>query len=324
MRIVIPDDYQGIFLNSPHMARLEKVGQPRVYTEKIAGEADALDRMKGATIVLGNRERTPLSKDVLSQLPDLKLLSMTGTGFLNLDLPAATELGILVTRTPGQSQRGVAELTYALMLAVARQIPRGDAAARRGEWPSIAGTELNGKILGILGFGTIGGMVAEMAAAFGMKVVAWGPTLTPERAAAGGATYLPLPELLRQADVVSVHLRLTEETRGIVGAAEIALMKPSAILVNTARAATTNEAALVEALREGKLAGAGLDVFMEEPLPAGSSILTLDNVVISPHTGWTTKEVFERFVDAAVTNVENYLSGAPTEMLNPQVWHDPT
>lgn len=320
MKIVIPDDYQGIFLNSPQLSRLKQWGEVQVYQEKIVDEADAISRMQGATIVLGNRERIPLSWRVLSELPELKLLSMTGTGFANLDLAAANELGILVTRTPSQSHRAVAELTYALMLAVARRIPFGDTAARRGEWPSITGTELNGKTLGILGFGTIGVQVASIAPAFGIKVIAWGPTLTPERADAGGAVYLPLADLLRQADILSIHLRLTKETRGILGAAEIAQMKPSAILVNTARAAVTDEAALVKALQEKRIAGAGLDVFMEEPLPKDSPLLSLDNVVISPHTGWTTADVFDRFVTKAVDNVENYLASNPTEMFNPEVW----
>ncbi len=318
MKIVIPDDYQGIFLNSPNLARLERFGEVAVYTEKIRDEADAISRMQGASIVLGNRERTPLSRTVLSALPELKLLSMTGTGFANLDLSAATELGILVTRTPGQSGRAVTELTYTLMLATARRIAFADRTVRGGGWPSIAGSELQGKTLGIIGFGTIGSDVASIAPAFRMKVIAWGPTLTPERAAAGGAVYLPLPELLHQADIVSLHLRVTKETRGILGAAEIGQMKSSAILINTARAALTDEAALVRALQEGRIAGAGLDVYMEEPLPADSPLLRLDNVVLSPHTGWTTAEVFERFVTTAVDNVENYLAGNPSEILNPE------
>ncbi|MHB0870540.1 MAG: D-2-hydroxyacid dehydrogenase family protein [Chloroflexota bacterium] len=320
MKIVVPDDYQGIFVESPSLARLKRHGEVVIHTDRIESEADAIDRMRGASIVLGNRERTPLSRAVLSALPELKLLSMTGTGFANLDLAAATELGILVARTPGQSVRAVTELTYALMLAVARRIPHGDSLVRRGEWPSITATELQEKTLGIIGLGTIGSDVASIAPAFRMKVVAWGPTLTPERAAERGATYLSLPELLRQADVVSIHLRLTKETRGMIGAAEIAQMKPCAVLINTARAALTDEAALIRALEERRIAGAGLDVFTEEPLAADSPLLRLDNVVLSPHTGWTTAEVFERFVSAAVDNVESYLAGNPTQMLNPQLW----
>jgi len=153
---------------------------------------------------------------------------------------------------------------------------------------------------------------------FGANVVGLGPTLTPERAAASGATYLPLLELLKESDIVTLHLRSIEETREILGAAEIARMKPGAILINTARAALTDEAALVQALQDSRIGGAGLDIYMEEPLPADSPLLKLDNVVVSPHTGWTTAEVFERFVATAVDNVENYLAGKPTEMLNPE------
>ncbi|MCL4371486.1 MAG: D-2-hydroxyacid dehydrogenase family protein [Chloroflexi bacterium] len=320
MKIVIPDDYQGIFLNSPNLVRLERMGEVAVHTERIRDEDDAIARMQGATIVLGNRERTPLSRHVLSSLPELKLLSMTGTGFANLEIPAATELGILVTRTPGQSVRAVTELTYALLLAVSRRLAFADRAVRGGQWPDIFGRELQEKTLGIIGLGTIGSDVASIAPAFRMKVVAWGPTLTPKRASAAGATYLPLAELLRVSDVVSLHLRSTKETRGILGAAEIAQMKPGSILINTARAALTDEAALISALQEGRMAGAGLDVYMEEPLPPDSPLRRLDNVVLSPHTGWTTEEVFERFVTTAVDNVENYLAGNPTEMLNPEVW----
>lgn len=322
MKIVVPDDYQGIFRNSPHLARLKKFGEVEVHTHQIADEADAIERMRGATIVVANRERIPLSRAVLAALPDLKLLSMTGVGFANLDLAAATELGILVTRTPGRSHRAVSELTYGLMLAVYRRIAFGDRKIRQGEWPSIAGIELDGKTLGIVGFGTIGSDVASIAPALRLKVVAWGPTLTPERAEAGGATYLPLPDMLRQADIVSIHLRLTDQTRGVFGEAQIAQMKPSAILINTSRAAVTDEAALVKALVEGRIAGAGLDVFTEEPLPEGHPLLQLDNVVLTPHVGWTTVEVFERFVATAVDNVENYLAGRPTEMINPRVWQD--
>jgi D-3-phosphoglycerate dehydrogenase / 2-oxoglutarate reductase len=319
MKIVIPDDYQGIFLDSPNLARLKRIGDVTVFTEQIRDEDDAIARMQGATIVLGNRERTPLSRRVLTALPELRLLSMTGTGFVNLDTAAATELGILVTRTPGQSVRAVTELTYALLFAVARKIAFVDRSVRAGGWPSIAGLELQDKTIGILGMGSIGVDVASIAPAFRMKVVAWGPTLTPERAAAAGATYLPLHEVLSRADVVSMHLRPCKETRGILGAAEIAHMKPSAILINTARASLTDEAALIKALQEGRIGGAGLDVFMEEPLPSDSPLLKLDNVVLSPHIGWTTAEVFERFVTTAVDNVENYLSGNPTIMLNPEV-----
>lgn len=319
MKIVIPDDYQGIFLNSPNMARLKAIGDVIVHTEKIRDEADAVARMRGATVVLCNRERTPLSRKVLEALPELRLLSMTGTGFPNIDLAAANELGILITRTPGQSVRAVAELAYALMLATSRKIAYGDRMVRGGGWPGIAGGELQGKTLGIVGLGTIGSDVASIAPAFRMKVVAWGPTLTPERAAVAGAIYLPLRELLQQADIISLHLRLTKETKGTIGAAELAQMKRTAILINTARAALTDEVALVRALQEGQIGGAGLDVYMEEPIPADSPLLKLDNVVLSPHTGWTTAEVFERFVTTAVDNVVNYLSGNPTEMLNPEV-----
>lgn len=320
MKIVIPDDYQGIFLTSPSLPRLERLGEVTIHGDKITDEADAISRMQGASIVLGNRERTPLSRDVLTSLPGLKLLSMTGTGFVNLDLPSATELGILVTRTPGQSVRAVTELTYGLMLAAARKLAFLDRSVRAGAWPSVAGYELQGRTLGIIGLGTIGRDVASIAPAFRMNVVAWGPTLTPERAEASGATYLPLHDLLRTADVVSIHLRTSKETRGIIGAAEIALMKRTSILINTARAALTDEVALATALQEHRIAAAGLDVYMDEPLPADSPFLKLDNVVLSPHTGWTTAEVFERFVSTAIENVENYLAGHPTEMLNPEVW----
>ena len=320
MRIVIPDDYHGAFLDSPQLARLKKLGEVSVHTERIADESDAIERMRGATIVVGNRERTPLGRRVLSALPDLKLLSMTGTGLPNVDLPAATELGILVTRTPGQSRMAVAELTYGLMLAVARRIPYGDAATRQGEWPAIIGTELNGKTLGIVGLGTIGREVARIAAAFDMRVIAWGPTLTPERAAEAGVGYRSLEQLLGEADIISIHLRLTKETRGLFGSKELAQMKPSAILINTARAGVTDEAALITALKERRIAGAGLDVFAEEPLPKDSPLFQLDNVVLSPHTGWTTGAVYNRFITSAVDNVENYLAGKPTLMLNPEVW----
>lgn len=320
MRIVLPDDHTNIISQSPLLEKLRGLGEVEVFDTPVRDEAEAIHRLQGAQIALTIRERSPLTRTVLEALPDLRLLAMTGTGFGNLDLEAATELGIVVTRTPTLAVRTVAELTLGLMIGLLRRIPQADAAIRRGEWPSITGVELQGKTLGIVGLGRIGGMVARIAAAFAMKVIAWDPVLTPEQVNAAGATYVPLDDLMQTADIVTIHLRLAPKTRGAIGARNIARMKPTSFLINAARAAITDEEALVTALRERRIAGAALDVFMREPLPVDSPLLGLDNVVLTPHIGWTTAEVHQRFASSAVGNVENYLAGTPTNMLNPQVW----
>jgi len=209
-------------------------------------------------------------------------------------------------------------LTFGLMLDVMRRISHSDQAMRRGEWPLVLGYVLKGKTIGILGLGKIGTEVATVARAFGMKVIAWGPTLTPERAAKSDATFMPLEDVLRSADVVSVHLKLSEQSKNLLNEARLRLMKKSAYLVNTARGAIVDETALVKILKERTIAGAALDVFVEEPLAKSHPLTQLDNVVITPHLGWPTDSGFKGFAENAVTNILDYMEGKLTRALNPE------
>jgi phosphoglycerate dehydrogenase-like enzyme len=229
-------------------------------------------------------------------------------------------LGVWVAMAPGGNS--TAELAFGLMLAMMRRITQSDQAMRRGQWPMVLGYVLRGKTLGILGLGKIGTEVAGIARAFGMKVIAWGPTLTPERAGKSHATYTPLDDLLRQADVVSVHLALSDQSKNLLDENRLRLMKPSAYLINTARGAIVDEGALVRILHERAIAGAGLDVFVDEPLRPNHPLLQLDNVVLTPHLGWPTDSGFEGFAENAVTNILDYMDGKLTRVINPEAWQN--
>lgn len=317
MKVIIPDDYDRVYEACPNLARLQPHAKVRIYASPPGDEAALVARLRPADVIIPIRERTPLTAQRLARLPNLKLISMTGTGVASIDLAAATARGVLVTNTPGSSVPAVAELTFGLMLSLARQIPVVDGWIRHGRWLELVGAELHGKTLGILGLGAIGSAVARLAQAFGMTVLAWGPTLTPERARSHGATYLPLADLMSLADFVSVHLRSVPATRGLVSKDLIARMKPSAYLINTARAAIVDEDALWKALKSGRIAGAGLDVFGQEPLRRGHRWAEFPNVVLTSHRGWVTRETLDRFMAAAVENVLAFLDGRPQNVVNP-------
>jgi phosphoglycerate dehydrogenase-like enzyme len=231
-------------------------------------------------------------------------------------MEAATRRGIVVSLAPGGNS--TTELAFGLMLAIMRRIPQSDAAMRRGDWSLVLGHVLKGKTLGILGLGKIGTEVATIARAFGMQVIAWGPTLTDERAAKSGARFMALEEVLKTADVVSIHLALSDQSKNLLDQARLRLMKKSAYLVNTARGAIVDEAALVKILKAKVLAGAALDVFVDEPLPKDHPLLELDNVVLTPHLGWPTDSGFEGFANHAVDNILDYMEGKLTRALNPE------
>ena len=321
MKIIIPDDYTNTFKNSSHLERLKSLGEVIIHSTTIPDEQEAILRLQGAQVVAANRERTPFTRKVLESLPDLKLLSVTGPLFNNVDFQAATELGIVITRTPGSASRAVAELVFGLMIAVFRGITRGDAAIRRGEWPALVGDQLDGKTLGIIGVGNIGSIMADIAKAFQMTTVAWGPFPSDrEQALKVGAKYLEKDELLKTSDVVTIHVRLSDVTRGMLGAREIGLMKPTAVLINTSRGPVTDEKALIAALQEGRLAGAGLDVFTKEPLPLDNPFNKLNNVVMTPHIGYTTTRVSALQAEWAIDNIEQYMAGKKPDVANPEVW----
>lgn len=316
MKVTILDDYQHAFEATQAIQRLRSKVDVRILTEKLPSEATVAEALKGSGVIIPVRERTRFTASLLKALPDLEYISQTGNHVYHVDMEAATQQGIVVSLAPGGNS--TTELAFGLMLAVMRWIPQSDRAMRRGEWPLVLGYVLKGKTLGVLGLGKIGTEVAAIGRAFGMKVIAWGPTLTAERAARSDVTYLPLEEVLRTADVVSVHLKLSDESKNLLNEARLRLMKTSAYLVNTARGAIVDEIALVKVLKENAIAGAALDVFVEEPLPKNHPLLDLDNVVLAPHLGWPTDSGFEGFAENAVTNILDYMDGKLTRALNPE------
>ena len=316
MRVTVLDDYQRAFEPTEAIRRLRQKAEVLILTEKLPSEAAVAQALKGSQAIIPVRERTKFTASLLSALPDLELISQTGNHAYHVDLEAATNRGVVVSLAPGGNS--TTELTIALMLAVMRRIPQSDRAMRRGEWPLVLGYVLKGKTLGILGLGRIGTEVANIARAFGMKVIAWGPTLTSERAAKSDVTFMPLNNVLMTADVVSVHLALSDESRNLLDEKRLRLMKNSAYLVNTARGAIIDEIALTKLLKENAIAGAALDVFVEEPLPGNHPLIALDNVVLAPHLGWPTDLSFEHFAENAVTNILDYMEGKLTRALNPE------
>jgi D-3-phosphoglycerate dehydrogenase len=265
--------------------------------------------MADAPVIVNIRGRTRFPREVMAALPELRLISIWGTGTDNIDLPAATDLGITVMNTPGVSAMAVAEGTLALMLAAARKISELDTAVKEGQWPRGMVTQLHGKTLGILGTGAIGAQVARLGRGIGMNVIAWSFHPNEALAAEIGVRYMGREEVLRQADVVSVHVRLTPEASNMIGRAELDMMKPTALLVNTARGACVDEEALVEALRAGTIAGAGLDVFATEPLPVDHPLRQAPNVVMTPHSAGVTPEALLAGLQLAADNVGDFLAG---------------
>src|SRR4051794_9603187 len=262
------------------------------------------------------RERTPFPRALLERLPALKLLVTTGAANKSIDVAAANEHGITVCGT-GAHLPGTAELTWALILAVARHIPQEDASVRAGGWQQTIGLDLAGGTLGVIGLGRLGERVARIGQAFGMDVVAWSQHLTDERAAEVGVRRVEKDELLASADVVTIHLQLSDRTRDLIGERELALMKPTAILVNTSRGPIVHEPALVHALRAGTIAGAGLDVFDVEPLPARSPLRELRRAVLTPLLGYVTEKTYATFYGDAVEDVAAFLAGAPVRVMEP-------
>lgn len=316
MKVTVLDDFQNAIAPTDAIARLRKKADVQIFTEKLANEDELVRKLNGCQAIIPVRERTKFPASLLQKLADLEFISQTGNHAYHIDMDAATERGIVVSLAPGGNS--TTELTFGLMLDVMRRISQSDQAMRRGEWPLVLGYVLKGKTIGILGLGKIGTEVAAIARAFGMKVIAWGPTLSQERAAKSDATFMPLEEVLRTADVVSVHLKLSEQSKNLLNEERLRLMKKSAYLVNTARGAIVDEMALVKILKEKTIAGAALDVFAEEPLAKNHPITELDNVVITPHLGWPTDSGFQGFAENAVTNILDYMDGKLTRALNPE------
>jgi phosphoglycerate dehydrogenase-like enzyme len=314
--IIVPDDFPSVFDKTPAHERCKKVGDTKVYTARGADEeVELIKRIDSARIAINIRAHARFTDRVMEACRKLEMISIWGTGTDNIDLDAAGRHGITVCNTPGVNAFAVAEHAVALMLATARRIPRIDREVRGGAWPRDLLTQLLGKTLGVLGTGKIGARVITIAKALGMDVLAYSARGDSAAVAALGARAASKEEICRNADVISLHLRLAPETRGFLGRREFAMMKPTAILINTGRGAMVEREALVDALTQNKLAGAGLDVFHDEPLKAGDPLLALQNVVLSPHNAGQTPEVIRDGLLRAIENVENYLAGKPTDVV---------
>ncbi len=312
----MPDDFPPALSGTPAEALLRAIGDVRVFTDRGADQEPELARRVGdAEVVINIRAHARFSERVLAACPRLRLISIWGTGTDHVDLAACRSKGVTVTNTPGVNAHAVAEHALALMLAITRRIPAMDRDVRAGHWPRGPLVQLEGRTLGLVGLGAIGRRVAALASAFNMPLLAttWGPD--GGRAAAAGARHVAIDELLRTSDIVSLHLRLTTETRGFLGRDRLALMKPTAFLINTARAGLVDRLALAEALGGDRLAGAGLDVFHEEPVAAGDPLFTLGNVVLTPHVAGMTREVIDGGMRRAVENVRLFLGGTPRDVV---------
>ena len=315
-RVALLDDYQGVALGMADWKSLPTGTEVVVFKDHLADEDALAARLADFNIIMALRERTPFPRTLLERLPKLKLLITAGMRNASIDMKAAAERGVLVCGTSGLPYP-TAELAWGLILGLARRIPAEDRATREGRWQTSLGLGLNGKTLGVLGLGTLGSRVARVGRALEMKVLAWSQNLTAERAAAEDAMLVAKDDLLARSDVVSIHLVLSERTRGLVGARELGLMKRSAYLVNTSRGPIVDEAALIRALGDGTIAGAGLDVFDEEPLPRDHPFRRLPNIVITPHLGYVTEETYRIFYGQAVEDIKAYLDGTPLRVLRP-------
>ena len=314
-RIAVLDDYQGVALSIGGWERLPPDSAIEAFRDHLDEEDALVQRLQPFDVIVAMRERTPFPRGLLSRLPNLRLLVTTGMRNASFDMAAARDLGITVCGTGGMATP-TAELAWGLIIGCLRHIAEEDRATRAGRWQTTIGPTLHGATLGCLGLGNLGSQVAKVGLAFGMNVIAWSQNLTQERAAQVGARLVGKDELFSQADVVSIHLVLSDRTRGLVSARELSLMKPSAYLINTSRGPIVDESALVTALRERRIAGAGLDVFDQEPLPVDHPFLELDNTLITPHLGYVTLETYERFYGEAVEDILAFLSGSPLRVID--------
>lgn len=318
-RVAVLDDSQDVARASADWGRLAGRAELTILKEPFADEAAAAEALRPYAVLVPMRERTPLPGSLIRRLPALRLVALTGARAPSLDVAACTEAGVLVCNTAIDTKASTAELAFALILSSARDLPRADALVRRGGWHEglPLGTVLAGKRLGLVGLGKLGGQVAAYGRAFGMEVVAWSQNLTDEAAAAKGVRRVDKAELFETSDVISVHLVLSERTHGVVGAAEIAAMRPRAILVNTSRGPLVDEAALVAAVTAGRIR-AGLDVYDREPLPPDHPLRRAPNTVLSPHLGYSGEHVFRQLYGESVENILAYLDGAPIRVVNPE------
>ncbi len=284
------------------------------FTDHLADQEAIAGRLADFDVVVVNRERTPFPRGLLEKLPRLGLLVTAGNRNMSIDVAAAADCGVVVSGT-AMMGNPTPELTWGLIIALARNIPREDRAVRQGKWQQTVGHGLRGKVLGIIGLGRLGVPVAKVGLAFGMEVIAWSPNLTAARAAEHGVALAAKEELFSRADVITIHMPLSPRSRGIIGAADLARMKQSAYLINTSRGPLIDEEALIEVLREGRIAGAGLDVYDIEPLPADHPLRGMENTVLTPHIGYVEEDNYRLGFAAAIENIQAWLDGKPIREL---------
>jgi phosphoglycerate dehydrogenase-like enzyme len=313
-RIAILDDYQGVALSVADWPSLGAGVSLHPIHERIGSEDELAERLRTFDVIVAMRERTPFPASLIERLPSLKLLVTTGRRNAAIDVKAATARGIVVSGTATLAMPPV-ELTWGLILSLARHIPRESMAMRSGAWQTTVGVGLHGKTLGVVGLGRLGSDVARIGKAFGMDVIAWSQNLTREKTDPLGVELVDKESLFRRSDIVSVHLVLSDRTRGIVGEHDLAMMKPTAFLINTARGPIVDEHALIRALRHSVISGAGLDVFDEEPLPPDHPLRRLENVVLTPHLGYVTAENYRLAYGEAVEDIRAFLAGSPLRVI---------
>jgi phosphoglycerate dehydrogenase-like enzyme len=306
MKVAILDDYQNVALRLADWSAVRRHAEITVFNDHIADPSGVVERLRPFDAICVMRERTPLTREILQQLSNLKLIASTGPRNASIDTKAAADLGIAVTTT-GYDATPTIEFTWALILACMRGVDRETASLRAGGWQTGLGSNLRGKSLAVVGLGNIGQEIARIGLAFGMKVIAWSQNLTEEKASAAGATLVDRETLFREADVITVHLVLSGRTRGLIGAPEFALMKPTARFVNTSRGPIVDEAALVEALQAHRIAGAAIDVFDVEPLPPDHPFRKLENVLATPHIGYVSEDLYRTFYGDAAATIAKWL-----------------
>jgi phosphoglycerate dehydrogenase-like enzyme len=311
MKVAILDDYQNVALRLTDWSAVRRHAEITVFNDHLADPAAVVERLRLFEVVCVMRERTPLTREILQQLPSLKLIASTGPRNASIDTQAAADLGIAVTAT-GYDSTPTIEFTWSLILASMRRIDREAASFKAGGWQTGLGSNLRGKSLGVVGLGNIGKEVARIGLAFGVKVIAWSQNLTEEKANAAGASLVDKQTLFREADIVTVHLVLSHRTRGLIGAPELALMKPTARLVNTSRGPIVDQTALIEALQARRIAGAAVDVFETEPLPIDHPFRKLDNVLATPHIGYVTEDLYRTFYGDAAASITKWLEANAT------------
>ncbi len=322
-KVAVLDDWQGVAGSSADWTKLEARAEVVFFADAFVDEDDAARKLADFEIVLSMRERSPLPGSLINRLPKLRMLGMTGARNASLDTEACTARGVVVCNTiaagGSTNDSATAELALGLMIAAARGLPAGDANIRVGKFQMgvPVGIGLNGKTLGVIGVGRLGGYMARYGNALGMKVIGWSQNLTAEKAAAAGAKMVTKQELLSTADVVSIHLVLSPRSRGLIGAADLALMKHGAILVNTSRGPIIDEAAMLDAVRAGRIVAA-LDVFDREPLPVGHPLRSAPNTVMTPHLGYCVQETWEQFYPQSIENALAFLDGKPVRVTNPE------